>query len=123
MCIHYQFLNSTYRDVAEYADLNADQPVEGWERDLWPNRRGLIIKQNREPDVMAWGFPHPTLKKPVPNARTDKLNSPMWKGTFRHHRCLIPLNAWFENGMNIFRTGEGTYWSLRKTSFRAVQWQ
>lgn len=100
MCIHYQFFTGTYKDVAEYADLNPDQPVEGWERDLWPKRRGLIIKQQREPDVMAWGFPHPTLNKPVPNARTDKLNSPMWKGAFKHHRCLIPLTCWFENGMD-----------------------
>ncbi len=100
MCIHYQFFTGTYKDVAEYADLNPNQPVEGWEKDLWPRRRGLIIRQQREPAVMSWGFPHPTLNKPVVNARVDKLGSPMWKGAFKHHRCLIPLTGWFENGVD-----------------------
>jgi putative SOS response-associated peptidase YedK len=104
MCIHYQFFTDSYKEVVEYADLNPDQPIEAWEKDLWPKRRGLIIKQHREPAVMAWGFPHPTLNKPVPNARTDKLNSPMWKGAFKHHRCLIPLTGWFENGQQDRRT-------------------
>jgi len=44
----------TYKDVAEYADLNPNQPIEGWEKDLWPKRRGLIIKQQREPAMMSW---------------------------------------------------------------------
>lgn len=100
MCIHYHFFNSTYKDLAEYAELNPHQPAEAWERDLWPRRRGLIIKQQREPVVMSWGFPHPTLNKPVANARTDKLQSPMWKMAFRQNRCLIPLDAWFENGID-----------------------
>jgi putative SOS response-associated peptidase YedK len=100
MCIHYQFFTSAYKDLVEYAELNPNQPAEAWERDLWPKRRGLIIKQHREPAVMSWGFPHPTLNKPVPNARIDKLGSPMWKGAFRHNRCLIPLTDWFENGID-----------------------
>ncbi len=100
MCIHYQFINGTYKDVAEYAELPPIEPKGVWERDLWPKRQGLIIKQHREPAVMSWGFSHPTLNKVVPNARADKLHSPMWQHAFKQYRCLIPLNSWFENGMD-----------------------
>jgi len=37
MCIHYQFFTSTYKDLAEYAELNPNQPVEAWERDYGPS--------------------------------------------------------------------------------------
>ena len=54
---------------------------------------------------MTWGFPlslkskrtgEPLKPKPVNNARTDKLDSYMWRYSFEERRCLIPLTAWAE---------------------------
>jgi putative SOS response-associated peptidase YedK len=55
--------------------------------------------------TMTWGFPlvlkgkrtgAPLKPKPVNNARTDKLDGPFWRTSFRDRRCLIPASAWAE---------------------------
>ncbi|RVQ69541.1 hypothetical protein EKN06_05070 [Croceicoccus ponticola] len=53
---------------------------------------------------MTWGFPlvlkgakgQPLKPKPVNNARADKLESPFWRHSFEHGRCLIPVEAFAE---------------------------
>ncbi|PLW83236.1 SOS response-associated peptidase [Kineobactrum sediminis] len=51
-------------------------------------------------DQLWWGY-HPHWadeKSPVPiNAKAENLDSsPYFRGSFRHHRCLIPADGWFE---------------------------
>jgi len=76
--------------------------------DVYPGYPGMVIRDidgERVLDAMTWGFPvrlasmKPTSKpKPINNARDDKLMSPrsIWKPSFEHRRCLIPLEAWSE---------------------------
>lgn len=53
---------------------------------------------------MIWGFPltlkgkngQPLKPKPVNNARTDKLDSFMWRYSFQERRCLIPVTGFCE---------------------------
>ena len=48
----------------------------------------LVLKSKRTGE--------PLKPKPVNNARTDKLDSYMWRSSFAERRCLIPLSAWAE---------------------------
>lgn len=50
------------------------------------------------PAICSWGFDHPTLHKPVNNARVDKLHTPMWSSSFKNRRCLLPATAFVEWG-------------------------
>lgn len=51
---------------------------------------------------MRWGLIPTWWKKTareVPstfNARTDKLTSPMWRSSFKAHRCIIPASGFYE---------------------------
>ena len=53
---------------------------------------------------MVWGFPlvmkgksgQPLKPKPVNNTRADKLDSFMWRYSFRERRCLIPVTEFAE---------------------------
>lgn len=71
---------------------------------VYPGYPGMVIADGAV-QSMVWGFPL-TLKskktgkllkpKPVNNARTDKLDSFMWRYSFAERRCLIPVTAWAE---------------------------
>lgn len=71
--------------------------------DIYPGYAGLVIADG-EIRSMAWGFPlalkgksGKLLKpKPVNNARADKLDSFMWRGSFEARRCLIPISDFAE---------------------------
>lgn len=72
--------------------------------EVYPGYPGMVVEQG-ELRSMVWGFPlvlkskrtgQPLKPKPVNNARTDKLGSFMWRDSFQHRRCLIPLTAWAE---------------------------
>jgi putative SOS response-associated peptidase YedK len=67
---------------------------------VFPGYPGLVVAGG-EVRTMAWGFPlvlkgksdQPLKPKPVNNARTDKLDSFMWRFSFQERRCLIPVSA------------------------------
>lgn len=67
---------------------------------------------------MTWGFPlvlrgkngQPLKPKPVNNARTDKLDSFMWRDSFQKRRCLIPVSR--------FAEAEGPKGSMTRTWFK-----
>ena len=71
---------------------------------VYPGYPGMVVADGAV-QSMVWGFPL-TLKskktgkllkpKPVNNARTDKLDSFMWRYSFAERRCLIPITAWAE---------------------------
>ena len=72
--------------------------------EVYPGYPGVVIAEG-EARSMVWGFPlvlkskrtgGPLKPKPVNNARTDKLESYMWRTSFQQRRCLIPLSAWCE---------------------------
>ena len=81
----------------------------------FPGYPGAVIADGKL-SQMTWGFPlslkskrtgEPLKPKPVNNARTDKLDSYMWRYSFEERRCLIPLTAWAE--------AEGTTGSKTRT--------
>ena len=72
--------------------------------EIYPGYPGLVVAGG-ELRSMAWGFPlAQTSKKtgaalkprPVNNARTDKLDSFMWRYSFQERRCLIPVTEFAE---------------------------
>ncbi len=72
--------------------------------EVFPGYPGAVIADGKL-SQMTWGFPlvlkskrtgKPLKPKPVNNARTDKLDSYMWRYSFEERRCLIPLTAWAE---------------------------
>lgn len=103
MCNLYRLGNSS-SEVASWfsaANLASNAEVAG---SIYPGASGLVVA-NRQVRSMVWGFPlarksEKTKKllkpKPVNNARSDKLDSYMWRYSFEERRCLIPLNGWAE---------------------------
>ncbi|WP_370180238.1 SOS response-associated peptidase [Alteriqipengyuania sp.] len=72
--------------------------------EVYPGYTGAVIAGGQLVP-MVWGFPLALKSKttgkalkprPVNNARTDKLDSFMWRYSFAERRCLIPLTAWAE---------------------------
>ena len=72
--------------------------------EVYPGYPGLVVAEGALRS-MVWGFPlaqlskrtgEPLKPRPVNNARTDKLDSFMWRYSFEERRCLIPLTAWAE---------------------------
>ena len=100
-------LYSNRRTAAEIADLfrainNAAGSNHG--ELVYPQYPGLVVAGG-EVRSMTWGFPlaqrskktgQPLKPRPVNNARTDKLDSFMWRFSFAERRCLIPADAWAE---------------------------
>lgn len=93
------------RTVDEVANLFRVSPDTGanFGAEVYPGYPGLVVAEGRA-RAMTWGFPlvlkgksgQPLKPKPVNNARTDKLDSFMWRYSFEERRCLIPASAWAE---------------------------
>ncbi|BDS05240.1 hypothetical protein NT6N_02800 [Oceaniferula spumae] len=45
--------------------------------------------------MMRWGYERPGLGV-VNNTRSDNFESPMWRDSIEHRRCLIPVTAFYE---------------------------
>ena len=96
-------LSNTAAEVARLFNAKVDTlPNVGTE--VFPGYPGLVVADG-ELSAMVWGFPlvlkskrtgEPLKPKPVNNARTDKLDSYIWRYSFAERRCLIPLSAWAE---------------------------
>ena len=94
-------------DVAPGRDALGNQPPLDA---IWPRADMPVVRREgdggRSLARMHWGFlmPQtskrtglPIMPKAVNNARDDKLrNSPFWRESFEHRRCLIPATAWAE---------------------------
>ena len=102
MCNLYRMTKGT----AEIAQLfRADDRMSGanFGEEVYPGYPGAVIA-NCAVRQMTWGFPlvmkgkqgQPLKPRPVNNARSDKLDSFMWRYSFEERRCLIPLTAWAE---------------------------
>lgn len=101
MCNLYR-LSKGPAEIAKLFGAVADPPGNAGES-VYPGYPGYVMAEGRVRQ-MTWGFPL-TLKgksgqvlkpKPVNNARTDKLDSFMWKYSFQERRCLIPVTEFCE---------------------------
>ena len=101
MCNLYR-MTRTVDEVARFFGAVADPPGNAGDT-IYPGYPGYVVAEGRVRQ-MTWGFPL-TLKgksgqqlkpKPVNNARTDKLDSFMWRYSFQDRRCLIPVSRFCE---------------------------
>ena len=84
---------------------------------VFPGQPGLVVAEGKL-RTMTWGFPlvlkgkngQPLKPRPVNNARSDKLDSFMWRYSFQERRCLIPLTE--------FAEAEGEKGAKTRTWFR-----
>ena len=93
------------RSADEIARLfRVESTIGNAAEEVYPGYPGLVIAGGAL-RTMVWGFPLAQKSKrtgellkprPVNNARTDKLDSFMWRHSFQERRCLIPLTAWAE---------------------------
>jgi putative SOS response-associated peptidase YedK len=105
MCNLYK-MTKTVAEVAKLFGASADPPGNAGDT-VYPGYPGIVVA----PDgaglrvrQMVWGFPlvlkgkngQPLKPKPVNNCRTDKLDSFMWRYSFKERRCLIPVTAFCE---------------------------
>jgi putative SOS response-associated peptidase YedK len=105
MCNLYT-MTRTVDEVARLFGAVAD-PAGNAGDAVYPGYPGIVVA----PDAgmlrvrqMTWGFPltlkgksgQPLKPKPVNNCRTDKLDSFLWKYSFRERRCLIPVTGFCE---------------------------
>lgn len=64
-----------------------------------PGTEGVVLTGSGKEQVarqMRWGFHRPWTKRPLHNARDDKLDGATWSESFRQRRCLIPMVSFFE---------------------------
>lgn len=101
MCNLYR-LSKGPAEIAKLFGALADPPGNAGES-VYPGYPGYVMAGGRVRQ-MTWGFPlalkgksGQLLKpKPVNNARTDKLDTFMWKYSFQERRCLIPVTEFCE---------------------------
>lgn len=101
-------LYTTKASAAEVAALFAAKVsnTNAGPGEVYPGGQGMVVRQvdgQREVGSMVWGFPlrlkgmKPGSKpKPINNARTDMLDSFMWRYSFEERRCLIPISEFAE---------------------------
>jgi putative SOS response-associated peptidase YedK len=101
MCNLYRLKNSN-EEVAQLFDATIGEVGNAGGGEVYPGYPGIVLV-NGALRSMVWGFPFrprdakPGSKpKPVNNARSDKLDSFMWRFSFQERRCLIPVSAFAE---------------------------
>ncbi|MBD2841513.1 SOS response-associated peptidase [Erythrobacter rubeus] len=103
MCNLYRMTKNA-DEVAKWFSAINEAGGSNFGSEVYPGYPGLVIAEGKA-QKMTWGFPlalkskrtgQPLKPKPVNNARTDKLDSFMWRYSFEERRCLIPLTAWAE---------------------------
>ncbi|USD38406.1 SOS response-associated peptidase [Ferrimonas sp. SCSIO 43195] len=59
---------------------------------------GVTLDQDRlQLRQLQWGLSHPSLSRPVINARSETLaQKPLFKEAYAHRRCLVPASGWYE---------------------------
>lgn len=101
MCNLYR-MNRAVAEIANLFSVVAD--ASNAPGDVYPGYPGLVVADGKVRS-MGWGFPlslkskktgEPLKPKPVNNARSDKLDTFMWKASFERRRCLIPVDAFAE---------------------------
>lgn len=101
MCNLYR-LSKGPAEIAKLFGGLADPPGNAGEN-IYPGYPGYVMAEGRVRQ-MTWGFPfamkgkngQPLKPKAVNNARTDKLDSFMWRYSFQDRRCLIPVTEFAE---------------------------
>jgi putative SOS response-associated peptidase YedK len=84
-----------------------------------PGEPLLILRQEHgrpEVGLALWGLLPSWVKDPAGahrpiNARSETVGEkPSFRGPWRHHRCLVPADAFFEEGRTIRRRDGAVFW-------------
>lgn len=106
MCNHYRTNPEAIPSWREYIGWSLSMPDESFADDVYPKRKGLIVRQEAgkiATDVRSWGITTKIkgasgkmLDKAVTNVRN--LSSPFWKSTLAkpEQRCLVPFTTFAE---------------------------
>jgi len=106
MCNHYRTRPDLIPSWREYIGWSLKLPEEPWADDVYPKRKGLIIRREAgaiATDVMSWGITRKMpgasgkiIEKAVTNVRN--LDSPFWRSTLARpaNRCLVPFTTFAE---------------------------
>ena len=136
MCFAFQ-IKANFQEVADYFELQS-QALQEYQADLFASKPALTILPHRVPEVLSWGFQHPTLKKKVINARSETVaKNPLFRSAFAKHRGLIPATGFLEWGTDkckyliqldeplfafagIYRAGEVTMLTCEPNEFMST---
>ena len=75
------------------------------EKGVQPTMPLPVITGERDVVTMSWGFRRSfrrkdgkgkTAAKPVVNAKSEKMEEPMWRDAYHHRRCIIPVSDFYE---------------------------
>jgi putative SOS response-associated peptidase YedK len=58
---------------------------------------GVVVRADGRAELMRWGF-HREFNPAINNARSDKLETGMWREAFHERRCVIPMTLFYEWG-------------------------
>lgn len=61
---------------------------------------GIVVLADERVEIMRWGFRR-SFNPSINNARSDKLETGMWKDAFHERRCVIPMSLFYEWGPGI----------------------
>lgn len=102
MCNLYR-MDQSAAEIAKLFNTAAPQSLNV-STEIYPGYPGLVFAEDKL-QPMIWGFPlflkskrtgEPLKPRPINNARTDKLDSYMWRDSFQKRRCLIPVSRFAE---------------------------
>lgn len=84
--------------INQYKAIIGNSKFEG-SSEIFPTNTVPIIREleNRQLDLLKWGFMPPFTKKPLINARAETIDiKPTFKNSFINKRCIIPATSFFE---------------------------
>ena len=106
MCNLYR-MTKAHAEVARLFRVEDRMAGANLGAEVYPGWPGAVVARSETGGAlrrMIWGFPlvmkgkqgQPLKPRPVNNARSDKLDSFMWRYSFEERRCLIPMTGWCE---------------------------
>jgi putative SOS response-associated peptidase YedK len=84
--------------INQYKAIIGKTKIEG-SSEIFPTNTVPIIREleNRQLDMLKWGFMPSFTKKPLINARAETIDiKPTFKNSFINKRCIIPATSFFE---------------------------
>lgn len=84
--------------INQYKAIIGKTKFEG-SSEIFPTNTVPIIRalENRQLDMLKWGFMPSFTKKPLINARAETIDiKPTFKNSFINKRCIIPATSFFE---------------------------
>lgn len=84
--------------INQYKAIIGKTKFEG-SSEIFPTNTVPIIREleNRQLDLLKWGFMPTFTKKPLINARAETIDiKPTFKNSFINKRCIIPATSFFE---------------------------